>query len=119
MSAPLTPPAPLPVERLVARCDPASLGVESSAELPELDVARIHGRAVDAIRLGLDIHAEGYNLFVLGDPGSGRHALVRRLLEEARGRGDAPTDWCYAWNFARSEERRVGKECRSRWSPYH
>ena len=26
------------------------------------------------------------------------------------------------WNgdiFSRSEERRVGKECRSRWSPYH
>ena len=22
-------------------------------------------------------------------------------------------------NQARSEERRVGKECRSRWSPYH
>ena len=22
-------------------------------------------------------------------------------------------------NFVRSEERRVGKECRSRWSPYH
>ena len=24
-----------------------------------------------------------------------------------------------AFNGARSEERRVGKECRSRWSPYH
>ena len=24
-----------------------------------------------------------------------------------------------ATNFHRSEERRVGKECRSRWSPYH
>ena len=24
---------------------------------------------------------------------------------------------CY--NQSRSEERRVGKECRSRWSPYH
>ena len=23
------------------------------------------------------------------------------------------------WNRVRSEERRVGKECRSRWSPYH
>ena len=23
------------------------------------------------------------------------------------------------WYWARSEERRVGKECRSRWSPYH
>ena len=24
-----------------------------------------------------------------------------------------------AWRYCRSEERRVGKECRSRWSPYH
>ena len=23
------------------------------------------------------------------------------------------------WILLRSEERRVGKECRSRWSPYH
>src|SRR3712207_8832337 len=23
------------------------------------------------------------------------------------------------WSVMRSEERRVGKECRSRWSPYH
>ena len=23
------------------------------------------------------------------------------------------------WRSKRSEERRVGKECRSRWSPYH
>ena len=27
--------------------------------------------------------------------------------------------WYAAWAAARSEERRVGKECRSRWSPYH
>ena len=25
----------------------------------------------------------------------------------------------YSSNLERSEERRVGKECRSRWSPYH
>ena len=25
----------------------------------------------------------------------------------------------YVESFTRSEERRVGKECRSRWSPYH
>ena len=25
----------------------------------------------------------------------------------------------YDWYYFRSEERRVGKECRSRWSPYH
>ena len=27
--------------------------------------------------------------------------------------------WTYDVDLARSEERRVGKECRSRWSPYH
>ena len=26
---------------------------------------------------------------------------------------------CVAVHYDRSEERRVGKECRSRWSPYH
>ena len=35
---------------------------------------------------------------------------VLKVLEEA----DIPVDY-----IARSEERRVGKECRSRWSPYH
>ena len=27
--------------------------------------------------------------------------------------------WMRWLSFRRSEERRVGKECRSRWSPYH
>ena len=27
--------------------------------------------------------------------------------------------YAFAQNMMRSEERRVGKECRSRWSPYH
>src|SRR3989454_11298097 len=31
----------------------------------------------------------------------------------------ASTIWTTAAEGARSEERRVGKECRSRWSPYH
>ena len=43
------------------------------------------------------------------------------------GFGYMTTDYRYVANYkdgkwddgARSEERRVGKECRSRWSPYH
>ena len=30
-----------------------------------------------------------------------------------------PNDKNHSDNATRSEERRVGKECRSRWSPYH
>ena len=31
---------------------------------------------------------------------------------------DCGVPFCH-WACPRSEERRVGKECRSRWSPYH
>ena len=39
---------------------------------------------------------------------------VRELYEICRADNAVETD-----NVERSEERRVGKECRSRWSPYH
>ena len=32
---------------------------------------------------------------------------------------NATNDYYLSRGLARSEERRVGKECRSRWSPYH
>lgn len=92
-------PAPLPPERLHTGCDATALNFRTSDELPELDAADIHGRAVDAIRLGLDIAADGFNLFVLGDAGSGRHEIVSRLLEQERREGPPPDDWCYVWNF--------------------
>ena len=44
-------------------------------------------------------------------PDPGAAASSPRLL------GDQAPVW--GGVFARSEERRVGKECRSRWSPYH
>ena len=31
----------------------------------------------------------------------------------------AVNEACRVYALTRSEERRVGKECRSRWSPYH
>src|SRR2546422_9967475 len=33
--------------------------------------------------------------------------------------GEVLRPFALVMTFARSEERRVGKECRSRWSPYH
>src|SRR5215475_15585116 len=46
------------------------------------------------------------------------------LCSAARGRSASPGACCTAVagasrGWPRSEERRVGKECRSRWSPYH
>src|SRR2546427_12550936 len=43
---------------------------------------------------------------------------VERVIDAARAVA-LPTDQEVLHVLPRSEERRVGKECRSRWSPYH
>ncbi|MBZ0142891.1 MAG: AAA family ATPase [Rhodocyclaceae bacterium] len=92
--------SPLDPQSLLRRCDVALLDFETTAELS--DAADIVGqsRALDAVRFGIDIKQPGFNLFVLGEPGSGRHAAVRRLLEEKAASEPAPSDWCYVNNFA-------------------
>ena len=54
--------------------------------------------------------------------------ITREQVEMMRGEwidcdgGKVPVDKYgqpFGWAMCRSEERRVGKECRSRWSPYH
>src|SRR3989449_3513388 len=46
-------------------------------------------------------------------------ACRKRALASGQGLGRASVSAEQALKELRSEERRVGKECRSRWSPYH
>src|ERR1041385_9277673 len=59
---------------------------------------------------------------VVGDLGPWESPLHRRaaMLEVLRVLGgfESSWDWNEGVDTTRSEERRVGKECRSRWSPY-
>ena len=60
-------------------------------------------RAIDAIRFGIAMRKEGYNIYVLGPIGSNRHDLVTNLVTaEAKARG-VPADWCYVNNFSNPE----------------
>src|SRR2546429_2297199 len=74
-----------------------------------------------------DVHAEPR--YVEAVPGA-RAELVVPLRRKGRGIGAlnllsdttvqfTETDEAILRQFGRSEERRVGEECRSRWSPYH
>src|SRR3712207_3258581 len=51
--------------------------------------------------------------------GSGALSVLFGAIVAALAGSDLPSLAPFIGVFARSEERRVGKECRSRWSPYH
>jgi lon-related putative ATP-dependent protease len=95
----LEPGKPLPPRWLYRRCDPAGFDFQSTAELHELDDIPGQARAVEAIEFATEIGVDGHNIYVLGPAGSGRHALVRRLLEKKAAEREIPVDWCYVSNF--------------------
>ena len=74
-------PAALSADALCRLCDPESLGFKTTEELK--DPHRIIGqdRAVEAIRFGVGITKEGYNMFALGPSGTGKYSVIRQFLD--------------------------------------
>jgi lon-related putative ATP-dependent protease len=93
-------PAPLPPEKLFRVCDPAALGFRTTDDLPDYDEILGQPRAVEAMRFGIDIRRQGYNIFVLGPQGAGRYTLIGEFLRRAAAAEKKPDDWCYVFNFA-------------------
>jgi len=90
---------PLPIEDLRWRCDPATLGFETTEHVRPLDAFVGQERAVNAINLALHITAPDYNVFVAGAEGTGRASLTFDLLRKAAVARPASSDWCYVHNF--------------------
>ncbi|MGE4552282.1 MAG: Lon protease family protein [Desulfovibrionaceae bacterium] len=90
-------------DALRQRIDPASLGFETTADLAPADEIIGQQRGVEAFRFGMGMTRRGYNIFVTGQPGTGRLATVKKLLEEFSGHDGVPDDLCYVHNFRRPE----------------
>jgi predicted ATP-dependent protease len=95
----MTLPQELPPESLRWRCDPASLGFETTDGLAPRDDIIGQERATRAIALGLEIDSVGYNIFITGLVGTGRTTTIKKLLEELDKGTEAPDDLCYVHNF--------------------
>lgn len=100
-------PPPLPPEALYNAFDPDSLPFQTTAELE--DGLEIIGqqRAIDAIRFGIGIRHQGYNLFALGPNGSGRQTTANRFLQMRATGEPTPDDWCYVYNFEQPHKPRA------------
>src|SRR5690606_32792562 len=56
-------------------------------------------RARTALDFGLGIDANGYNLYVMGEPATGRFTLVHEYIAKHVSNITTPDDWCYINNF--------------------
>jgi lon-related putative ATP-dependent protease len=100
-------PVALDGETLRRCCDPASFDFKTTDDLEPLDDSVGQQRAVDAVKFGVGMRHEGYNLFAFGPPGSGKYSLVRRYVEKKAVDDPAPSDWCYVNNFAEPHKPRI------------
>ncbi|HID49820.1 MAG TPA: ATP-binding protein, partial [Chromatiales bacterium] len=98
---------PLRPEQLYTPVDPDQLDFRTTAELDELEGALGQERALDALQFGVAIRQEGYNLFVLGPPGVGKHSLVDRYLQRRAQEETTPNDWIYVANFLQPNQPRA------------
>jgi lon-related putative ATP-dependent protease len=86
-------------QSLYRHCDISKLRFETTAELEELQQIPGQDRAAEAIQFATEISVDGHNVYVLGPPGSGRHAFVRQFLDQKSASRSVPQDWCYVFNF--------------------
>ncbi len=89
----------LSLEQLRKKTDIGSLGFTTTEDLQPLQEFIGQKRAVSAISFGLEVESKGYNIFVLGNPGSGRTTYSLERLKTAAAKRAAPDDWVYVYNF--------------------
>ena len=95
----MTVPDPLPPDALYRRCELDGVAFEATDELDDLAGILGQDRAIEALQFGAGMGARGYNLFVLGPSGIGKHSVTRAFLEARAGEEAVPADRCYLYNF--------------------
>jgi lon-related putative ATP-dependent protease len=98
---------PLSPDKLYRHCDIASFSFKTTAELDDLPEFVGQDRALEAVQFGVGIRRQGFNLFLLGPAGTGKHAIVHDFLVKKSAEEPTPDDWCYVNNFGSPEKPRA------------
>src|SRR6202166_2655887 len=99
--------ATLPPEKLCWRCDPVTIPFETTAEIPPSSGDPGQERALRALRMGVQMTASGYNLFVCGLSGTSRGGMIVRMIEGMHPQSELAPDRCYVNNFKNADRPRL------------
>ena len=86
-------------EDLCFCCETDELPFETTDEITPLTETIGQKRALSALKFGLDIDSHGFNIYILGESGTGKLTTIKTILEEKSKKETVPNDWCYVYNF--------------------
>ena len=98
-----TKPAPKPVElvpeKLRWRCELSRIPFETTAQADPREGFIGQERALRALKMGVELSAPGYNVFVCGLAGTSRGGTIAHMIEELHPPTKESLDRCYVNNF--------------------
>ncbi|MBX9763393.1 MAG: AAA family ATPase [Pseudomonadaceae bacterium] len=94
-------------EALTRPFSPEQFNFTSTEDLEPFRGVLGQERAVEALQFGVAMPRPGYNVFVMGEPGTGRFSFVKRYLKAEAKRLHTPADWVYVNHFDEPREPRA------------
>src|ERR1700732_997674 len=97
----------LPPAKLRWRCEPARLPFETTAQAEPREGFIGQERALRALKMGVELSAPGYNVFVCGLAGTSRGGTIARMGEDLHPPTKESLDRCYVNNFKLTDRPRL------------
>src|SRR5438046_4053673 len=104
---PAEPHAELPSAQLRWRCETSRLPFETTAQAERREGFIGQERALRALKMGVELSAPGYNVFVCGLAGTSRGGTIARMIEELHPPTKESLDRCYVNNFKLTDRPRL------------
>jgi ATP-dependent Lon protease len=80
-------------------CNPKDLVFESTEQIEPIEGILGQERALNAIKLGVNLKAPGYNIYIAGLSGTGKATTVENILKTVSSKCPDLKDYCYVNNF--------------------
>src|SRR6202048_1255952 len=99
--------AELPPAKLRWRCEASRLPFETTAQAEPREGFIGQERALRALKMGVELSAPGYNVFVCGLAGTSRGGTIAGMIEDLHPVTKPSLDRCYVNNFKISDRPRL------------
>jgi len=86
-------------DELYKKCDPDFFVFGGTEAVVELPMTIGQEKALNSLDFGLNMDSAGFNIFAIGESGTGKMSTVMYMLRGKAANEEAPADWCYVHNF--------------------